>query len=351
MEQPCFVHVAVVFDTPYPDYSQDDHLDRMEEELRRGRKVEAEMEYQVAGALRNKGHKVSLVGVHDDPASSMAQLRESAVDMVFNASEGFQQVDTLDFLLPALFEAGGHRYTGAPPMGLMVTRNKAMSKKILAHHGIKTPRFLTFRRGDKVPKNPDLSFPAIVKPQLTDASAGISLASIVRDVPALVDRVQFVHDKFGGPAIVEEFIEGRELYASVLGNDKRLEMLPLVELVFDKTRTKPEERIATSAAKWDEPYRKRNGIRSVFARPLSKAARERIEETARTAYRALWLRDYARFDIRLDDDDNVWVLEANANPYLCRGHEFSEAAKKAGIPYSDLVDRIVRDAHARYRND
>lgn len=322
----------------------------MNEELGRGEEAEAEMEYQVGGALRDKGHKVSLFGVHADPARSMAKLREAAVDMVFNAAEGFRQVDTLDFLLPALLEAEGQRYTGAPPMGLMVTRNKAMSKKILAHHGIKTPRFLTFHLGDKVPKNPELSFPLIVKPQLSDASTGISLASIVHDVGSLVERVQFVHDRFHEPAIAEEFIEGRELYAGVLGNGKRTQLLPLVELVFDKEKTKPEERIATSAAKWDEPYRERNGIRSQFARPLSKLARDRIEETTRTAYRALWLRDYARFDIRLDAEDNVWVLEANANPYLCQGHEFSQAAEKAGIPYPDLVDRIVKDAHARYRN-
>lgn len=350
MERAANMHVAVVFDTPYPKYTVEDHLARMEEELNPEREEEAETEYQVAGALRDKGHEISLVGVHDDPAYALEALREKKVDMVFNASEGFRQRDGLDYLIPALLEAEGHPYTGSSPVGLMLTRNKGMSKKILAHHGVRVPEFRTYRIGEKVKRDAELPFPMIVKPLSSDASVGISKSSIVRDMDALTERVEYIHERFRDAAIAEQFIDGRELYVSVLGNGKRVELLPTVELVFDKEKTKPEERIATQAAKWDDPYRERNGIRSVFARPLSKLAVERLEEACRTAYHALWLRDYARLDVRLDDNDEVWVLEANANPFLAVGHEVANAAEKHGLAYADFIDKIVRAASARYRN-
>jgi D-alanine-D-alanine ligase len=160
--------------------------------------------------------------------------------------------------------------------------------------------------------------------------------------------VAWVHERFGQPAIVEQFVAGRELYAGVLGNDERFEVLPLTELVFDKDKTEPEERIATRSAKWGEAYRKRKGIRNVLARPLSAVAKERIELACRTAGKALWLRDYARIDLRLSEDDEVWVIEANANPFISKGHEMANAAAKAGMPYPQFIDRIVREATARF---
>ena len=138
---------------------------------------------------------------------------------------------------------------------------------------------------------------------------------------------------------------------SLLGNGDHLEILPITELVFDKEKTEPEERIATQAAKWDEPYRKRKGIRNVFARPISASAREQIDTTCRAAFRALWLRDYARLDIRLTEKEEVWVLEANANPFISKGHEVANAADKAGMPYPAFIQRIVDEAMARYRGD
>jgi D-alanine-D-alanine ligase len=322
----------------------------MLEETASGYEGEADMEYQIAAALTGNGHEVLLVGVHDDPSEVITTLADRPVDLVFNASEAFQNNDGLDYLLPALLESQDQRYTGSPPLGLMVTRNKAMSKKVLAHHGLKVPGFVVYRLREKVNGKVGINFPAIVKPLQQDASTGISQASIVRDRDQLAERVSFVHESLGDAAIVEEFIEGRELYVSMLGNGSRLEMLPIVELAFDKDKTKPEERIATQQIKWDDPYRKRKGIKSVFARPLSKTAQERIEQTCRTAYRALWLRDYARLDLRLDENDDVWVLEANANPYISRNHEVADSAKKAGMEYSDFIERIVKEAQARYRN-
>jgi D-alanine-D-alanine ligase len=171
---------------------------------------------------------------------------------------------------------------------------------------------------------------------------------VVEDLDALAERVAFVHQRFEQSAIAEEFILGRELYVSLIGNEATLELLPLTELVFDKEKTPPEERIATQSAKWDELYRRRKGIRNVFARPVSAAARERIDAICRTAFSALWLRDYARIDLRLTEEDEVWVLEANANPFLSRGHEIAQAAEKAGMPYNAFIQRLVDEAMARY---
>jgi D-alanine-D-alanine ligase len=341
------VRLAVVFDTPYPDYTPEQHRQQMEKELGGGGEAEPEMEYQVAAALVAKGHEVLLVGVHDDPRVVLDRCAEWRPDAAVNCAESFLGDAALDYLCPTLLEAGGFRYTGCSPLALQVTRDKAMSKKILTYHGVRTPAFETFRTREAVTAAPPFGFPAIVKPLATDASAGISQASVVDTVEALAERVRFVHERFRQPAIVEQFVAGRELYAGILGNDERFQVLPLTELVFDKEKTEPEERIATQSAKWGEAYRKRKGIRNVLARPVSAVARERIEGICRAAAAALWLRDYARIDLRLTEDDEVWVLEANANPYIAKGHEMAVAAQRAGLPYPDFIERIVLEAVAR----
>jgi D-alanine-D-alanine ligase len=187
-----------------------------------------------------------------------------------------------------------------------------------------------------------------VKPLQTDASAGIAQASVVQDHASLAERVSFIQERFVQGAIAEEFVDGRELYVSILGNDESLEILPITEMVFDKRKTRPEERIATQFAKWDEAYRERKGIRNVLARPLAKGVKDRIIETCRIAYRALWLRDYGRLDLRLTEDGGVWVLEANANPFISYGHDMANAAAKAGMEYREFIQRIVECAIARY---
>jgi D-alanine-D-alanine ligase len=267
-----------------------------------------------------------------------------------NCAESFRGESRLDHLFPALLEAGGYRYTGSPPLGLQVSRDKAMSKKILAYHGIRVPGFATWKANEEVTEAPGLKFPLIVKPLSADASEGIAQASVVEELEALKERVNFVHTRFEQPAIAEEFITGRELYVSLIGNDATLELLPITELVFDKEKNPPEERFATQSAKWDEMYRQRKGIRNVFARPISAQAREEIEKICRTAFHVLWLRDYARIDLRLTEEDELWVLEANANPFISHGHEIANAAEKAGMPYPDFIQRIVDESLARYES-
>ena len=337
--------IAIVFDTPYRGYGPEEHDRQCEQDLA-AEGLEPDQEYQVGAALKRRGHQVTFLGIRDDVAGAMEWLRAHPVDVVFNVTESFRGQDHLDYLVPALLESEGIPFTGAPPPALMVTRNKALSKKILRHHGLSVADFRTYRTGEKVEKDPGLRYPLIVKPMAADASAVIAQASIVRDTEQLAARVEFVLERFGS-AIVEEFVEGRELYVGVVGNGDRARLLPILELIFDKNSTAPEERIATVKAKWDDEYRAKKGIKMHLARPLSQKALERIEKTCRIAYRVLGLRDYARLDLRVDGDDNVWVLEGNANPYLSRDHEMAMAAEKGGTSYEELIETIAAEAVRR----
>jgi D-alanine-D-alanine ligase len=340
------MRIAVVFDSPF-DWSPEQHAAELRKQIANRRNVEPEMEYQVANALAKNGHEVLTIGIRDDLRGMSSQLGDWKPDLVFNATEAFLDNSNLDYLVPALLEAEGYTYTGAPPLALLVTRNKSMSKKVVAYHGIKVPQFMSYRVGESVADKDDWRFPLIVKPLASDASEGISQASIVHDATALAERVAWVHERFAQPAIAEEYIEGRELYATMIGNGDKVEMLPIVEMLFDEASTRPEERIATQYAKWNMGYRKRQGIKNVFARPLPKVARQRLTDACQFAFRAFWLRDYARIDVRLTKDNEIWFIEANANPFLSYGHDSAEAAHKAGMRYNVFIPRIVDEAMAR----
>ncbi len=333
--------VAVVFDTPNDGWDDDDFKREVAAEVE-------EPEYEVAEALMAKGHTVLLVGVHDDLTHLIERVQQFEPDLVFNCAEGFHGDSRLDYVFPAVLEAEGLRYTGTAPIGLLTSRNKGMSKKLLSYHGVRVPGFVTYRLTDRLTSPPELQFPLFVKPLQEDASAGIAMASVVHDFDHLKERVAHIHESFGQPAIAEEFIEGRELYVSVIGNRPNLETLPIVEMVFDKDRTSPHERIATKSAKWDVPYRERKGIRNVFARPIAQVAAEQIDTLCHLAYRALWLRDYARLDVRLTSDNQVWVIEANANPFISFGHDMANAAEKTGMDYYAFIERLVTIATERY---
>ncbi|MBM4186206.1 MAG: ATP-grasp domain-containing protein [Gemmatimonadetes bacterium] len=343
------MRIGVVFDSPYRGWTAEQHREQMEKEMagKVPEVTEVDIEYQVGRTLIELGHEMELFGFHDDLREVIDQCGAWKPDLVVNCAESCGDSGH-DYVVPALLETHGIRYTGTSPLGLLTTRDKAMSKKVLAYHGIQVPGFATWRTNEVVRDTPPLKFPLIVKPLAADASEGIAMASVVSDRDELAERVNFVHQRFEQPAIAEEFIEGRELYASVVGNDETLEILPLTELVFDKEKNAPEERIATQTTKWDAPYRRRKGIRYQFARPVSAAAKERIEQICRTAFGALWLHDYARIDLRLSETDEIWVLEANANPFIARGHEVANAADKAGMPYPQFIQRILDEAARRY---
>ncbi len=341
------MRIAVVFDTPYSGFSPEDHAQQMAKELAQEPGTEPEQEYQIGNALIANGHEVLLCGVKDDLGAMIEALATWKPDLVVNAAESFRGKATLDYVFAGLLEAEGYRYTGSPPLSILVTRNKAMTKEILTYRGVKTPGFVTYRTAEQVTEAPSIAFPLFVKPLQSDASEGIAQASVVVDVESLAERVEFIHSRFEQPAIAEEFIDGRELYVGMLGNGDRVEVLPITEMIFDKEKTRPTERIATQAAKWDEPYRARKGIKNVLARPIAKAARAKLEETCKVAYQALWLRDYARLDVRLTPAGDVWVLEANANPFISHGHEMATAAAKLGLAYPAFIQRIVDEAARR----
>ncbi len=327
--------VAVVFDTPHPDWEDADY----KREIADGKVQEAE--YDVARALMQNDHEVRLVGIVDDVRQLVDRLAAFDPLLVFNCCEGFRGSAQYEYAVAAVLEMHGWRHTGSTPTALLVARNKSMSKKILKHHGIRVPEFATFHPGDAFLRPSTLRFPLIVKPLFEDASVGIAQASVVSDDGSLAERVGFIHDKFKQAAIAEELIEGRELYVGLIGNDK-LEMLPIVELHFGKL-PKAERRIVTYKAKWDDEYRERHHIRSGFAR-VSEPVRAKVREVCETAFHALWLQDYGRLDLRLTHDHEVYVLEANPNPFIAQGHELANAAEKAGMSYRAFVQRIVDEA-------
>ncbi len=335
--------IAVVFDTPNEGWSDEDFRAEMEA-------GEEEAEYEVAEALLACGHEVMLLGVYDDLEEMLEELDDFGAELVFNCSETFLGEPAHDYIIPAVIESSGYPYTGAGPAGMLATRDKAMSKKVLAYHGIAVPDFEVYPPGQRVRVPRGLSYPRIVKPAAADASEGISRRSVVHTAAQVRERVEWIHDWFEQPAIVEQFVEGRELYVGVVGNRGRLELLRLTEIVFDPARSKPWERIASRQAKWDVPYRDRHGVRNVFARPVSRAAMEQMETLARVAYDALELRDYARIDVRLGTGGELWVLEVNCNPYISFGHDMSNAAEKSGMDYYELIDRIVVEALLRYED-
>ena len=330
--------IAVVFDTLHPDWEDADYKKEVDA------KVE-EAEYDVARALMAQEHDVLMVGVADQLAPVLERLATFQPKLVFNGCESFRGHARHEYALATVLEMHGYRYTGSSPTGLLVARNKSLTKKILAHHEIRVPAFAEFRPGEKPVRPSELRFPLIVKPLLEDASIGIAQASVVEDDPSLSQRVEFIHTKYHQAAIVEELVEGREVYVGLIGNDD-LQVLPLTEMTFGEPET-AEHRIATYKAKWDEEYRKKKKIKNVFAKGVSDELTRRIGEICSTAFHALWLQDYGRVDVRLAHDNEVYLLEVNPNPFIAAEHELAEAAEKAGLKYNAFIQRIVDEAMAR----
>jgi D-alanine-D-alanine ligase len=223
---------------------------------------------------------------------------------------------------------------------MMISRDKVLTKQVLASHRIPTPRFQLFPYGQRFREPRKLQFPLFVKSATDDASLGISQASVVDGMARLRERVEFIHEQTQSDALVEEYIDGRELYVGVLGND-RLTALPAWEMDFG-TLPDVQEAIATRKVKWDRAYQARHGIATGPARGLGAAQQDSLARLAKRIYRALHMSGFARMDLRMRDDGAVFVLEANANPNLTYGEDFAESAEAAGIGYEALIERIVR---------
>jgi D-alanine-D-alanine ligase len=296
-------------------------------------------EYDVTSTLRKMGHEVRCVGVLDSLTELRTVISEWKPDVAFNLLEEFDGIVTYDQHVVAFLELMRQPYTGCNPRGLLLSRDKALSKQLLAFHRIPTPQFAVFRKGAKFRAPRKLRFPLFVKSTVEDASLGIAQASVVEDAARLKERVEFVHSQVGSDALVEEFIEGRELYVGVLGND-RLTRLPVWEMVFGSL---PDSlpAIATRKVKWDKKYQTRYGITTRAADELPAAVVARLDKLSRRIYRALGLSGCARMDFRVTADGQVYVLEANANPNLEAEEDFAESARAAGVSYDDLLGRLM----------
>jgi D-alanine-D-alanine ligase len=296
-------------------------------------------EYDVISTLRAVGHEVQALGVHDD----LGDIRRLAADwkphIAFNLLEGFDDVTIFDQNVVSHLELLKLSYTGCNPRGLLLARDKSLSKKLLAYHRIAVPEFEVFRSGRPIRRPKRLTFPLIVKSLTQEASIGISQASVVDTDEKLKERVTFIHESIGTAAIAEQYIEGRELYVGILGN-QMLQALPVWELFFTNMPA-DARRIATDRVKWSVKYQKKYGIDSGAARDLGEDKCNEIQHVCKRAYRALELSGYARIDLRMDEQGNIWVLEANPNPQIARGEDFAASAEKAGISYETVLQRIL----------
>jgi D-alanine-D-alanine ligase len=320
----------------HPDLAPPDDLST----LSLKEQFEIKTEIDVITTLRGLGHDVLVLGVQWELRPIREAVEAFKPDIVFNLLEEFHGETTYDHNVVGFLELMKVRYTGCNPRGLMLSRGKALSKKLLTYHRIRVPDFAVFPMGRKVRRPRDLSFPLIVKSLIEHSSLGISKASIVNSDDELAERVGFVHDRVGTDAIAEQFISGRELYVSVLGNDRLVAFTPW-ELVAEKSDPN-EPLIATARAKHDVDYQQKKGIAIRAAQGLHPAVEERLLHDSKRIYRILELTGYARIDFRLDDENRVYFLEANPNPDIAELEEFASAARHDGVDYPKLLERILR---------
>jgi D-alanine-D-alanine ligase len=296
-------------------------------------------EYDVVTTLRAAGHDVQPLGVHDELKPIREQIDGWKPDVVLTLLEQFQGEAIYDQNVASYLELMRIPYTGCNPRGLMLARGKDLSKTLVHYHRVAVPAFVVFPKGHKVRRPKRLALPLIVKSLNEDASYGISQASVVDTDEKLIERVGFIHERIGTAAIAEQYIEGRELYVGVIGND-RLRVLPVWELQF-RNMAQGDWPIATEKVKHDPNYQERRGILHGPAKNLSPELAARIQRIAKRIYRTLELDGYARIDFRLSADGVPYFLEANPNPEIAESQEFAAAARLDGIAYPELLQRIV----------
>lgn len=296
-------------------------------------------EYDIMTTLQELGHEVHTLGLVDELAPIRNAITEIKPHIAFNMLEGFRGEVIYDQHVVSYLELMKVPYTGCNPRGLTLSRDKGLSKKIIAYHRISSPDFAVFPVGRKIRRPKRLQFPLFVKSLVEDASFGISQASLVTSDEKLEERVRFVHQQVGTDAIAESFIEGRELYVPVLGNI-RLQVLPVWELRVEGL-SGDEPLIATERAKFDLAYQDRHGVSFDKAKPLPDGMQSRIDRTSRRIYRALGLSGYARMDFRLNDDGRLFFLEANPNPAIAQDEEVACSANSVGISYEQLIQKII----------
>ena len=324
--------VLVLFDVGEPTSLDDDYTEDLKSE-------DWKTERHVLRALRTSGFPFAMLGVHDDTGLVRDMIERYQPDVIFNMVEQFANSLGNENRITSFLELQGLPVTGCGSTGITLCKDKAISKKILSYHNVRVPQFVVQQPGRLIRLEKEMRFPLIVKPAREEASQGISLKSVVNNEEELVNRVCFVHERFRQEALVEEYIEGREIYVGVIGND-RLQCLPAREMVWG-SNVPPQARFASYRVKWDEDYRERWGIHNRFLPPLPAVDQRRLEAVCKNIYRALNLNGYARLDLRLTPEKEFIFIEANPNPMLARDEDFAMSAKKAGIEYPKLIEKII----------
>jgi D-alanine-D-alanine ligase len=301
-------------------------------------------EADVLACLQRLGHEVDTLAVFDDVLCMVEKLKSFAPDVVFNLTESFHSSRAHEPNIPALLELMRVKYTGARPDGLMLCKDKALAKKVLAYHRVRVPHFVISTELRPLKRLRRFVYPAFVKPVGEESSDGIAKASFAKSEEEALERARFIHEKFHCDALIEEYIEGRELYLSVMGN-RKLSVFPPREIFFHDV---PEDmpKFATFKAKWDDTYRKKWGIQNGPAHELPVGVEEKLARLARKVYRVLKITGFGRVDVRLTPAGEVVVIEANPNPSLACEDDFAQAAAAAGLAYDALIQKILDTAAA-----
>lgn len=327
----------------YPGAKDTDDDDTTVRRRRKRPKLDREEVFQ---ALTKLGHEPSYIEL-DGRDTTLFALAKSKVDLVFNLVESYAGDDSKDMNVPAFMDLVGVHYTGSGPQGLLLAQDKALAKKIVEFHGLKTPFSAVSHRG-RLDYSHDVKFPLIVKPVSEDGSIGIDVGSVVDSVKELMERIHHLHEELDVPILIEEYIEGREIYAAIIGN-RPPEALPLIELDLSKLPA-DTPKIAGREVKFDKESEEYKLTKSALAKDLDEEITEKLQEAAKTTYRALKLRDYGRIDMRLAKKGAIYVIEANPNPWLSSQAEFAMAARGSDRTYNEMIKTIVEVAVARYED-
>ena len=315
---------------------------------KRQKKREKHDREEIFEALKELGHQ-PFYEVLDGDEKSLTALSRCEADVFFNLVESYAGDDTKEMHVAAYLDLLGRTYTGAGPQGLYLAQDKGLAKKVFSFHGIRTPFFATCYRGS-LDHCHDITFPLIVKPISEDGSIGIDKDSVVHSVKDLMQRIEWIQEEFDSPALIEEYIDGREIYAGILGN-QHPEVLPLIELDLSRLPANMPK-VASAEVKWEKDSEAYKVTKSAPVDDLDEEIVEKVSSTALAAYRALRLRDYGRIDMRVSDKGDVYVIEANPNPWLSSGSEFFMSVKKSGRSYTGMVSEIMEFALAdRRRRD
>lgn len=296
-------------------------------------------EKDVKNALTKLGHEVIPCGIYDNIEPLLHIVQEQKPDLVFNLSEAFNGNRDFEPNMTALMQLIGVPFTGAGPMSLQLCKDKGLTKVILGYHRIRTPRFVVAKKSHPPRSLKKFQYPAFIKPLQLESSEGISQVSYVENEKDALARVKFIHDRLEVDAIIEEFIDGRELYVSVLGNEK-LAVFPPRELFF-KEIPDDEPKFATFRSKWDQEYRRKWGIDTGWAAAMPEPTQKKLNDVCKKIYRLLHIQGYGRIDLRIKENGEIYFIEANPNPSIAKQEDYALSANKGGLEYDDLIAKII----------